>query len=406
MKFRTVQQWRESLAFLRGNILILSLGTLLGNFSRMLVFPYASLYILALGGQAQDVGFVNAVTPFLGLFLFPIAGYIADYFGRVKIIVYSTFFNGLLILFIVFAPSWEVIAIVSVLRGFITLQFPAYSAMVADSLAPEDRGRGVGVMNVISGTLSIFAPLIAGLAVEAYGPNLGIRFLYAVMMAFYMLSALLRAIRKAYSGVPETLQSLSTPLRALAGIIILGFMVNGVASPFWVVYAVEELGLSATSWGLILMLETAARSLVFIPIGLIVDRWGRTRSLLAALFLALIFYPLFIFADHPLLLDWGLTAFSIALIIRLVASICIATTITSCTALMADLVPRETRGRVMAALGQGGVMLGAAGGGTGGPATGFMVTIPLMISSLLGGYLYSCCWYALCAIHSGQRFKK
>jgi len=165
-------------------------------------------------------------------------------------------------------------------------------------------------------------------------------------------------------------------------------MVNGVASPFWVVYAVEELGLSATSWGLILMLETAARSLVFIPIGLIVDRWGRTRSLLAALFLALIFYPLFIFADHPLLLDWGLTAFSIALIIRLVASICIATTITSCTALMADLVPRETRGRVMAALGQGGVMLGAAGGGTGGPATGFMVTIPLMISSLLGGYLY------------------
>jgi len=193
MKFRTVQQWRESLAFLRGNILILSLGTLLGNFSRMLVFPYASLYILALGGQAQDVGFVNAVTPFLGLFLFPIAGYIADYFGRVKIIVYSTFFNGLLILFIVFAPSWEVIAIVSVLRGFITLQFPAYSAMVADSLAPEDRGRGVGVMNVISGTLSIFAPLIAGLAVEAYGPNLGIRFLYAVMMAFYMLSALLQA---------------------------------------------------------------------------------------------------------------------------------------------------------------------------------------------------------------------
>lgn len=43
----------------------------------------------------------------------------------------------------------------------------------------------------------------------------------------------------------------------------------------------------------------------------------------------------------------------------------------------------------MAALGQGGVMLGAAGGGTGGPATGFLVTIPLMISSLLGGYLYS-----------------
>ena len=42
----------------------------------------------------------------------------------------------------------------------------------------------------------------------------------------------------------------------------------------------------------------------------------------------------------------------------------------------------------MAAIGQGGIMLGAAGGGTGGPASGFVITIPLMGSFLLGGYLY------------------
>ena len=43
----------------------------------------------------------------------------------------------------------------------------------------------------------------------------------------------------------------------------------------------------------------------------------------------------------------------------------------------------------MAALGQGGVMIGAAGGGTGGPGTGFLITLPLMIASLAGGYLYA-----------------
>lgn len=42
----------------------------------------------------------------------------------------------------------------------------------------------------------------------------------------------------------------------------------------------------------------------------------------------------------------------------------------------------------MAALGQGGIMLGMAGGGTGGPGVGFVITIPLMIASLAGGYLY------------------
>ena len=63
--------------------------------------------------------------------------------------------------------------------------------------------------------------------------------------------------------------------------------------------------------------------------------------------------------------------------------------IPACTALMADLVPRQMRGRVMAALGQGGIMLGAAGGGTGGPAVGFVITIPLMLASLAGGLLYA-----------------
>jgi len=45
--------------------------------------------------------------------------------------------------------------------------------------------------------------------------------------------------------------------------------------------------------------------------------------------------------------------------------------------------------RVMAALGRGTVMIGIASGGTGGPGVGFLVTIPLMIASLSGGYLYS-----------------
>jgi len=34
-------------------------------------------------------------------------------------------------------------------------------------------------------------------------------------------------------------------------------------------------------------------------------------------------------------------------------------------------------------------MIGMADGGTGGPAVGYVVTIPLMISLLAGGYLYA-----------------
>ena len=42
-----------------GNIMVFSITGLLGNFARAMVFPYASLYVLALGGDARTVGWVN-----------------------------------------------------------------------------------------------------------------------------------------------------------------------------------------------------------------------------------------------------------------------------------------------------------------------------------------------------------
>jgi hypothetical protein len=56
---------------------------------------------------------------------------------------------------------------------------------------------------------------------------------------------------------------------------------------------------------------------------------------------------------------------------------------------MADYIPRDMRGRVMAAIGRGSVLVGATGGGTGGPGMGYLFTIPVMVASILGGLLYT-----------------
>ena len=256
-------------------------------------------------------------------------------------------------------------------------------------------------MNTIMSTLAIVAPFIAGLIVDAYGPNTGVRILYGIMLALYLATAFIhmryltetlpgdrqrvylarlpRIIRDAYRGIPGTLRDLPRSLRALTGVIVLAFMCNAVASPFWVVYAVDEIGLSTSEWGLILLIESALKMVLFIPAGVLVDRWGRTASLLAALLLALVSVPSFVLAS----------GFVAVMLIRAVIALAFVIAIPASGALMADLVPREKRGRVMAALGQGGIMIGAAGGGTGGPGVGFVITIPLMLSSLLGGFLYS-----------------
>jgi hypothetical protein len=43
----------------------------------------------------------------------------------------------------------------------------------------------------------------------------------------------------------------------------------------------------------------------------------------------------------------------------------------------------------MAALGRGSTLIGSTGGGIGGPGMGFLITIPIMIASIGGGYLYT-----------------
>jgi MFS family permease len=392
---------RNAFRFVSGNTLVFSVTGMLGNFARAMVFPYVSLYILALGGNAQQIGFINSLRPLTGLILFPIAGYVADRAGRVKLIVAANFFSAAIVAMFFVAPSWQVIAVAASLQGVAVLMFPARSALIADSLAPDDRARGIAAMNTIMNVLAVFAPFIAGVVVDAHGPNTGVRALYGAMLFLYLASAFIhmrflrepansnnaefdlaslpRALRDAYSGIPATLRQLPPSLRALAGVIVLSFSANAVASPFWVVYAVEEIGLSSSEWGLILLIETGLKILLFMPAGLLVDRWGRTASMLVSLTVSTIAIPSFVFA----------TGFTSALLLRAAVAVAFALMLPACTALMADLVPREMRGRVMAALGQGGIMIGAAGGGTGGPGVGFVTTIPLMLSSLAGGVLYA-----------------
>jgi MFS family permease len=391
---------RDAFRFMRGNILVLTVTRIMGMFCRGMVFPYASLYILALGGEPAQIGIINSLRPLAGLIAFPIAGYLSDRAGRVKLIALAGYFSGAILLLYVLAPSWQIIALAGLLEGFAVLQFPPTSAIIADSLSPENRGLGIATMNSVSGALAIVAPYVAGVIIGELGVGAGMRLLYGTLMVAYLASAAINlrylqetsrrvkeqlhlsdlpgVLRDAYSGVPAILRQLPGPLSALAVILILGFVANAVAGPFWVVYASQQIGLSSAQWGLILFIETALRSLAYIPAGMAVDHSGRARWIRASLLLSLAILPLFVLAR----------TFLHVLLIRAAVAMTNAFFLPACAALMADMVPRALRGRVMAALGRGSVMIAGTGGGTGGPGVGFLITVPIMVSSLAGGYLY------------------
>ena len=391
---------RKRLKFINLNLKILTIRQVMGMFFRRMVMPYASLFILAVGGDATQVGLVNSLQPFAGLFMFPISGYLTDRTGRVKLIALANLLSALTMLLYVFAPSWQWIALGALIQGFMVFQFPPTSAILADSIEPQNRGVGIATMNTLATAFSILSPYVAGLIVEFYGDNFGIRILYLFLVVVQIFGAILvyrylqetytaekqetrssiaTILREAYGGIPELLRNLPRSVKALAVLLGMGFIANGVSSPFWVVYTTEVIGISKIDWGLILLLESILKTILTIPFGIIADRYSRTKTLLVAILFSLISIPTIIFAKtfvHVLLIRFG---------IGIAGSLLMPTSV----ALMADYIPREMRGRTMAAIGRGAFMVGAAGGGTGGPGMGYIFTLPVMASSIIGGILYT-----------------
>ena len=346
------------------------------------------------------MGIVYALGPLGGLLMFPIAGYLADHMNRPRLIALAGYFSAVMLLINAVAPTWEWVAAARLLQGLAVFHFPASSAIIADSLPPEHRGRGMATMAAMAGTVALFAPYLAGTTLDAWGVERGMRILYVAMAAAYAGGAtinllflketrqvspdrvrmdnLAQTFRGVYADIVPMLRGFSPALKAMSVIVTLCFVCNGLAGPFWVVYVTTEVGLSSSQWGLILLVEAGLRNLSTIPAGFLVDHFGRRRFILMVLLFSWVI---------PLLLLAG--SFAQVLVLRCVIGIISAFFSPAMGALMADIVPSENRGRVMAAIGRGTVMVGGATGGIGGPGVGFLTTLPLIIGSACGGILYA-----------------
>jgi MFS family permease len=405
-----MREFKDRFAFMKGNLTILTIRQVVGMFFRRMVLTYSSLFVLAVGGSNSQIGVINSLRPLAGLLMFPIAGYLTDRTSRVRIIVLADILSGVTMLLYVLAPSWKWIAFGSLVQGFMVFSFPPTSAILADSMKPENRGLGIATMGTIANAVSMFSPYIAATILLMFGDNIGMRLLYGMLGLQFLFAAVLSykkledtneidssepmpnvlvILKNTYGGVPDLLRDTPRSVVALGVVVLMGFISNGISSPFWVVYVTEKIGLTKIEWGVILLYESILKVVLTIPSGIVADKIGRTKTLTAAMAVSLVSLPALIFAD----------SYNSVLLIRLGAAMAGALFLPASTALMADYVPRHLRGKVMAAFGRGSVMIGASGGGTGGPGMGYLFVLPVMASSIIGGVLYNMNpvypWYAV-----------
>jgi MFS family permease len=382
---------------LRGNLLIFILGDVMRQLSMFITFPFFSLYIQSLGGSVVDVGLVNSLRPVAAFFIYPIAGYIADRYSRAKIITISGYVSAILYLIFAFAPDWKALAIGNFLNGLMVFTFPAMNSLMAESIPPDKRGVGYSVWIAIPSAIGILSPYIGGYLITILGVVNAMRVLYGLTVIMNVListmniiflheprgkesygKGFLNILLDSYRDMFRVLRGLPHSLKAFSLMLILSFLMNNVAAPFWVIYVIRQIGLLELQWGEVLLIAALINAVLLIPAGIAVDRFNLKKLLSLSLFLAAASIFLFPFSrgfSDIILLFIAITAANTFLI-------------SGAPALMAHTVPSDKRGRIMAALGQGMLSINTRGG-SGGPGMGAILTIPSILGSIMGGFIYS-----------------
>ncbi|TFH17847.1 MFS transporter [Candidatus Bathyarchaeota archaeon] len=382
---------------MKGNVLVLTVCSSLWRISIDIIWPYLALYVIALGGEYETVGQVMAVGNIASMMLYPLGGYIADYQGRIKVMGYMTYVYAFTFLIFVFTESWLWVAVGMFMQSLVTFYIPAMQALMADSIPAHKRGIGFAATMAIPGAFGVASPLIGGWLIEQLGVKIAVKGLYAAGFFVALIVATLRLkylkemrVRKgpglnitvrrvpglvleSYRDVLRTVKGASKPLLTYSVLVSSAAFFVSMVSPFWIIRAIEVIGLNTWQWGTLSLLNGTINVLLSFPAGRIVDRFNK-RWVAGICLIA---------CSIPCLLFLRATTFThVAL---LLAACTIPNTFINPVfqAMFIDMTPPDRRGRMIAAIGGAGIWV------TGGAwATGIFAMISITMGTLLSGYLY------------------
>jgi MFS family permease len=178
----------------------------------------------------------------------------------------------------------------------------------------------------------------------------------------------------AYRDMVSTIAWIWGNIRTYAALSMMLTFLNSMILPFWIIYATLQIGLDPYQWGVILLWSGVARAVLSLFLGEIVDRVGSRWCFIAGFILSIPCMSLFTLVNGYWEVLAIYTVIVIASVLMWIAS----------QVYLADSIPKEIRGRIMAGLGSG-VTLGVSGVGS--PA-GFLIFLPKTLGSVAGGYIY------------------
>lgn len=370
---------RREFSFITGNYRILVISWVIMDLAMEMPSPNFQAYVVeTLNGPDLALGIIGLAN-FLAMaaVAFP-GGYLADRYGRRWLITTMTFGMALSWLFFALAPTWHFVLLGTIVSSLCLIYQPALFAMVQDSLPPERRGMGSSIIQLIHGTFNTPGPLIAGFLLLQFGLEWSMRVIYLAMTTLYLTAAVwrLRLRETITNGKPMRFRYFASSYpRAIRE--SLGVWKKVPRSMFWLfivqttvmfgmaltqvvnqIYALNVLGITLEQWWLVFIPLLLTMVVASIPIGKIVDNFGRKPPLVLGVIVFATATLIFAYGDF-LTVMISMVLFGVAQLLVMSATMALAT----------DLVDPVNRGKVVG-------------------FRNFVGYIAMGLGMLLGNYLY------------------
>jgi MFS family permease len=292
------------------------LRTSLDKLAYQMVFPYLSIYIVALGATGTQLGMVNSIGMLIAGLFGPFTGWFIDRIGPKKIYLIGIGFLAVSYLTYGLAQTWEVaiIAMVAYWLGFST-STQSCATICGNCLVNRDRATGMLICETVAaGVLGMAGPMLATWLVAASGGVSvgGIRPLFfsgLVVTAATFLIVLTQLsgrmwTTKGGSG-PNPLKGISQVfkgrkhLKKWLTIASISQLPLGMVFPFTQVFAHSVKGADEIVLGTMVTGSALASILFAIPLGRLADRIGRKKVLYITIPLFWLSNLMLIFAPAP-----------------------------------------------------------------------------------------------------------
>jgi MFS family permease len=289
----------EFLGLKRSMTALLAMVILVGLGEKM-AERFLPIYLMALGGGALSIGFLNGMDNLLGaLYAYP-GGYLSDRFGYKRALIIFNIIALIGYLIVIFFPYWiAVILGAAFFLSWTAISLPASMSLVSTVLPMNKRTMGVSLHSFVRRIPMALGPIIGGTFITLYGIRTGIRIAFGIAFILGIVSLVVQQIliedtRKGEKAEISPLRMFTYMQPALKWLLLSDILVRfceQIPYAFVVVWCLKNVGISAVDFGLLTAIEMVTAMLIYIPVAYFADKSSK-KPFVVTTFLFFSAFPL------------------------------------------------------------------------------------------------------------------